>query len=162
MIIITIIYYFSASKVYGDTSLVSSSAPIFSSASSPDSSYYDTDPYAGYDYGAGYTSFLQGEEDRQDVGLLGGLSVAVIGTVFLAALLGALVAPALSEGMARVMDLEIDIPEIEFPKFSENTIEDDIEIIEDRSMNPKFPWMKIAKDALSLLEHKLARHSTQI
>ena len=59
------------------------------------------------------------------------------------------------------MDLEIDIPEIEFPKFSENTIEDDIEIIEARSMNPKFPWMKIAKDALSLLEHKLARHNTQ-
>ena len=60
------------------------------------------------------------------------------------------------------MDLEIDIPEIEFPKFSENTIEEDIEIIEARSLNPKSPWMKIAKGALSLLDHKLIRKNINI
>ena len=60
------------------------------------------------------------------------------------------------------MDLEIDIPEIEFPKFSENTIEDEVEIIQARSLNPKSPWMKIANLALSLLEHKLARQSINI
>ena len=60
------------------------------------------------------------------------------------------------------MDLEIDIPEIEFPKFSENTIEDDIEIIEARSLNQKSAWMKIAKGAISLLEHKLTRKNINI
>merc|ERR1712013_618010 len=114
-----------------DTNLLSApSSPQFSSIPTSDSpssssSFYNSDPYAGYDYDAGYTSLLQGEEDRQDVGVLGGISLAVLVTVFLAALLGALVAPALTAGVSRVMDLEIEIPEIELPKITDNTIEDD-------------------------------------
>merc|ERR1711935_519126 len=149
----------------GDTSLVSSpsSQPLSSiSSSDASSSYYNTDPYAGYDYDAGYASLLQGEEDRQDVGFLGDISLAVIVTVFLAAVLGALVAPAFTAGFSRVMDLEIDIPEIEFPKIIEkNSVEeniDDVEIIDARSIKNKSPWMKMANAALSLLEHKLAKH----
>merc|ERR1711892_500283 len=151
----------------GDTSIVSSpSAQPLSSISSSDtsSSYYNTDPYEGYDYDAGYASLLQGEEDRQDVGFLGDISLAVIVTVFLAALLGALVAPAFTAGFSRVMDFEINIPEIEFPKIVEkNTIDDnldnldDIEIIEARSMKKKSPWMDMANAAVNLLEHKLAK-----
>merc|ERR1711909_40871 len=138
-----------------DTNLISApSSPQFSSipssdSSSSSSSFYNSDPYAGYDYDAGYTSLLQGEEDRQDVG-------------FLAALLGALVAPALSAGVSRVMDLEIEIPEIELPKIADNTIEDDdedVKIIEARSLKKKSPWMKMAQGALSLLEHKLAKQN---
>merc|ERR1712083_1031229 len=108
-----------------DTNLISApSSPQFSSIptsdlSSSSSSFYSSDPYAGYDYDAGYTSLLQGEEDRQDVGFLGGISLAVLVTVFFAALL---VAPALSAGVSRVMDLEIEIPEIELPKITDNTI----------------------------------------
>merc|ERR1712154_601078 len=132
-----------------DTNLISApSSPQFSSIPSSDpsspSSFYNSDPYAGYDYDAGYTSLLQDEEDRQDVGLIGDLSLAVIATVFLAALLGALVAPALSAGVSRVMDLEIEIPEIELPKISDNTIEDeDVEVIDARSLNKKSPWMEM-------------------
>merc|ERR1712244_37093 len=122
------------------------------------SAFYNSDPYAGYDYDAGYSSLLQDEEDRQDVGLIGDLSLAVFATVFLAALLGALVAPALSAGVSRVMDLEIEIPEIELPKISDNTIEDeDVEVIDARSLNKKSPWMEMAQGALSLLEHKLSK-----
>merc|ERR1712212_1178315 len=145
-----------------DTNLISaSSSPQFSSIPSSDlssssSSFYSSDPYAGDDYDAGYTSLLQGEEDRQDVGFLGGISLAVLVTVFFAALFGALVAPALSAGVSRVMDLEIEIPEIELPKITNNSIEDDedVEIIEARSLKKNSPWMKMAQGALSLLEHK--------
>merc|ERR1712173_518419 len=142
-----------------DTNLISApSSPQFSSIPSSDlssssSSFYSSDPYAGYDYDAGYTSLLQGEEDRQDVGFLGGISLAVLVTVFLAALLGALVA-----GVSRVMDLEIEIPEIELPKITDNTIEDeDVEVIDARSLNKKSPWMEMTQGALSLLEHKLSK-----
>merc|ERR1712212_544791 len=152
-----------------DTNLISApSSPQFSSIPSSDlssssSSFYSSDPYAGYDYDAGYTSLLQGEEDRQDVGFLGGISLAVLVTVFFAALLGALVAPALSAGVSRVMDLEIEIPEIELPKITDNTIEDDdedVEIIDARSLKKNSPWMKMAQGALSLLEHKLANQNS--
>merc|ERR1712083_766424 len=147
-----------------DTNLISApSSPQFSSIPSSDlssssSSFYNSDPYAGYDYDAGYTSLLQGEEDRQDVGFLGGISLAVLVTVFFAALLGALVAPALSAGVSRVMDLEIEIP-----KITDNTIEDDdedVEIIDARSLKKNSPWMKMAQGALSLLEHKLASQNS--
>merc|ERR1712156_357758 len=141
------------------------SSPVaheFQSPSSSEEVYNNVETsawnYPNYDYGL----LPQGEEDRQDVGSIGGVSVAVLVTVFLAALLGALVAPALSAGMTRVMDLEIEIPEIELPKIADNTIEDDdedVEIIEARSLKKKSPWMKMAQGALSLLEHKLAKQN---
>merc|ERR1712110_1083061 len=46
------------------------------------------DPYA--------SNFLTQEQDRTDTGLLGGLTIGVLITVFLAALLGSIVAPVLT------------------------------------------------------------------
>ena len=55
------------------------------------SGFYD--PYATVD------ASLTQEQDRQDVGILGGLTIGVVITVFLAALLGSIVAPALTAGL---------------------------------------------------------------
>merc|ERR1712156_395921 len=107
--------------VTGDTGSAFSSpvAHEFQSPSSSEDVYNNVEPsawnYPNYDY----DPLPQVEEDRQDVGFVGGVSVAVLVTVFLAALLGALVAPELTAGMTRVMDLEIEIPEIELPKIVE-------------------------------------------
>jgi len=148
--------------VHCDTSLVSSpSAPVFSSSQSLDTSgYYNTDPYAGYDYDGGYSVGIDGEEDRQDVALLGGLSLGVIGTVFFAALLGALVAPALSAGVTRIMDLEIELPEIQLPELVrkvEEEEDEDNEIVDVRSMKQEFPWVKMAEKAFDLISSELSR-----
>merc|ERR1711915_586386 len=95
--------------VTGDTGSAFSSpvAHDFQSVSSSDDVYNNVETsawnYPNYDY----DPLPQGEEDRQDIGFVGGVSVAVLVTVFLAALLGALVAPALTAGVTRVMDLEI-------------------------------------------------------
>ena len=51
------------------------------------------DPYA--------SNFLTQEQDRTDTGLLGGLTIGVLVTVFLAALLGSIVAPALTAAVTR-------------------------------------------------------------
>ena len=51
------------------------------------------DPYA--------SNFLTQEQDRTDAGLLGGLTIGVLITVFLAALLGSIVAPALTAAVTR-------------------------------------------------------------
>merc|ERR1712079_324958 len=98
--------------------------------------------YPNYDY----DPLPQGEEDRQDVGFVGGVSVAVLVTVFLAALLGALVAPALTAGMTRVMDLEIEIPEIELPKIVETPGEVTEDAPRNFQRNPK--WFKVAEEAV--------------
>merc|ERR1719483_1625594 len=148
---------FCVGYVYSDTSLVSSpSAPAFSSPQSLDTpGYYNAEPYAGYDYDGGYVVGVDGEEDRQDVALLGGLSLGVIGTVFFAALLGALVAPALSAGMTRIMDFEIDLPEIELPELVRKVEEDeDKEIVDVRSLKQKFHWMKMAEKAYDLITNE--------
>jgi len=153
---------FCVGYVFSDTSLVSSpSAPLFSSPQSLDTSgYYNADSYAGYDYDGGYPVGLDGEEDRQDVAILGGLSLGVIGTVFFAALLGALVAPALSAGMTRFMDFEIDLPEIELPELLrkvEEEEDEDNDIVDVRSLKQKFPWMKMAEKAYELINNELSR-----
>merc|ERR1712223_377800 len=121
--------------VASDTTVLSS--PAFSSQSA-DESVYNVEPlaYPNYDYDAGYSSLLQGEEDRQDVGLLGGVSLAVVGTAFAAALLGALVVPVLNAGMTRLMELEL-------PKIVEKSSEsaNDSPRMFQKSSN----WMKLAK-----------------
>ena len=53
------------------------------------------DPYA--------SNFLTQEQDRTDTGLLGGLTIGVLVTVFLAALLGSIVAPALTAAVTRCL-----------------------------------------------------------
>merc|ERR1712060_504217 len=64
------------------------------------------DPYA--------SNFLTQEQDRTDTGLLGGLTIGVLITVFLAALLGSIVAPALTAAVTRGTELvsKVQLPEI--------------------------------------------------
>merc|ERR1712080_56758 len=64
------------------------------------------DPYA--------SNFLTQEQDRTDTGLLGGLTISVLVTVFLAALLGSIVAPALTAAVTRGTELvsKVQLPEI--------------------------------------------------
>merc|ERR1712212_708346 len=64
------------------------------------------DPYA--------SNFLTQEQDRTDTGLLGGLTIGVLVTVFLAALLGSIVAPALTAAVTRGTELvsKVQLPEI--------------------------------------------------
>merc|ERR1712018_228878 len=54
------------------------------------------DPYA--------SNFLTQEQDRTDTGVLGGLTIGVLATVFLAALLGSIVAPALTAAVTSTTD----------------------------------------------------------
>ena len=65
-----------------------------------DGSSYPTTGTGFYDPYAVVDASLTQEQDRQDVGILGGLTVGVIITVFLAALLGSIVAPALTAGLS--------------------------------------------------------------
>merc|ERR1712109_119603 len=143
--------------VTGDTGSAFSSpvAHEFQSASSSEDVYGNVETsawnYPNYDY----DPLPQVEEDRQDVGFVGGVSVAVLVTVFLAALLGALVAPALTAGVTRVMDLEIEIPEIELPKI----VETPGEVTEEdapRNFQRKPKWFKVAEEAVRLLEKRLS------
>merc|ERR1712079_189263 len=138
--------------VASDTTVLSS--PAFSSQSA-DESVYNVEPLAhpNYDYDAGYSGLLQGEEDRQDVGLLGGVSLAVVGTAFAAALLGALVVPVLNAGMTRLMELEIQLPEFELPKIVEKSSESESND-SPRMFQKSSKWMKLAKEAVRLIENK--------
>ena len=138
--------------VKGDTDVLSSSA---FSPQGFDNSAYNVEPiaYPNYDYEASYSTFLQGEEDRQDVGLLGGVSLAVIGTVFTAALLGALVVPAFNAGMNRLMELEIEFPEFELPQIVEKSDESESND-SPRTIHKKSKWLKLAEDAARLIEKK--------
>ena len=54
------------------------------------------------------------QEDRQDIGLFGGVGAGVILTAFAAAFLGSLLAPAISVGVGRVMSMEFRLPELPF------------------------------------------------
>ena len=64
--------------------------------------YTDTFTPSGEGYYDPYASnFLTQEQDRTDTGLLGGLTIGVLITVFLAALLGSIVAPVLTGAVTR-------------------------------------------------------------
>ena len=54
------------------------------------------------------------EKDRQDIGLFGGVGAGVILTALAAAFLGSLIAPAISVGVGRVMNMEFRLPELPF------------------------------------------------
>merc|ERR1712203_1099348 len=65
--------------------------------SSSQQAYTDTFTPSGDGFYDPYASnFLTQEQDRTDTGLLGGLTIGFLITVFLAALLGSIVAPALT------------------------------------------------------------------
>ena len=83
---------------------------------------------------------------RQD--FLGSVTPLSIGTVFVAALLGAMVAPALSSATRSLMDFAIEIPNIEFslPGAEE-------EVNEVRSLEGGEDWSRI----LTNVAHNLAQ-----
>jgi hypothetical protein len=123
---------------------------LLTSAQQPvdNSGYYSTYPSAaGYDYDAAYPVQAQGEQDRQDIlstGLFGGVTIAMFLTALSAALLGALVAPALSAGVTRITEFEL--PEITLPEISEK-VEDEV-----RSLQTKYPWVGIVENIYSALQ----------
>merc|ERR1719347_2501139 len=89
-----------------------------------DTQYYTQYPgeqqYQGEQFpttGSGYYDYSTlGQEltDRTDGTILGGLTIGVILTIFLAAMLGALVAPIITGAVTRVSDA-IPVPEITIP-----------------------------------------------
>ena len=66
--------------------------------------------YPSYDYDAVYAATTQ--EERQDIGLFGGVGAGVILTAVAAAFLGSLLAPTITAGVGRVMDMEFRLPEL--------------------------------------------------
>merc|ERR1712212_232237 len=83
------------------------------------------DPYA--------SNFLTQEQDRTDTGLLGGLTIGVLLTVFLAALLGSIVAPALTAAVTRIgttvsdlsdLDVKGVLPELVLKDVEEEDVEE--------------------------------------
>ena len=68
--------------------------------------------YPVYDYDEVYG--LDSQDERQDIGLLGGVGIGVIVTSVVAAFFGSLLAPAISAGVSRVMNMEFSLPELPF------------------------------------------------
>merc|ERR1711990_873175 len=105
-------------------------------AAQPDTSNYysqqaytDTFAPAGGDgfYDPYASNFLTQEQDRTDTGLLGGLTIGVLITVFLAALLGSIVAPALTAAVTRGTELvsKVQLPEITLKDVESEDMEED-------------------------------------
>ena len=90
----------------------SPAAAVQTESLSPDSGYNNYPSYPSYDYDGVYAA--TSEEDRQDIGLFGGVGAGVILTAFAAAFLGSLIAPAISVGVGRVMNMEFRLPELPF------------------------------------------------
>ena len=67
----------------------------------------------------------------------------MFGTAFAAALLGALVAPALTAGVTRITEFEL--PEFTLPEISEEA-EDEV-----RSLQTKYPWVAMVENVYSAL-----------
>ena len=53
-------------------------------------------------------------QERPDIGLFGGVGAGVILTALVAAFLGSLLAPAITGGVGRVMNMEFRLPELPF------------------------------------------------
>ena len=87
---------------------------------------------------AKFSSVNSFRQDLLSTGLFGGITVAMFGTAFAAALLGALVAPALTAGMTRIMDFQF--PEVTLPEFTEEAAE------KVRSLQNKYPWVGIVEN----------------
>ena len=68
-------------------------------------------------------------------------------TAFAAALLGALVAPALSAGITRITEFEL--PEFTLPEITERAVD------EVRSLKTKYPWVGIVENVYSAFRAEL-------
>merc|ERR1711971_718033 len=89
--------------------------------------YTDTFTPSGEGYYDPYASnFLTQEQDRTDTGLLGGLTIGVLITVFLAALLGFIVAPVLTGAVTRATELAstVQLPEITLKDVESEDVEE--------------------------------------
>ena len=93
--------------------------------------------------------FILNQTYRQDLLStgFGGITLAMFGTAFIAALLGALVAPALSAGITRITEFEL--PEITLPEISES-VDDEV-----RSLKTKYPWVEIVENVYSAFRAEL-------
>merc|ERR1719479_653384 len=98
------------------TNIVASpSEPVasqYSEAGQENNLYYNS---GYYDYGNADPAFFApqaGQQDRQD--FFEAITPLTIGTVFFAALMGAMIAPAISSATRGLMDMAIEIPNIEF------------------------------------------------
>ena len=94
-----------------------------------------------------FSSLYSFRQDLLSTGLLGGITVAMFGTAFAASLLGALVAPALTEGITRIMDFQF--PEVTLPEFTEKAAE------KVRSLETKDPLVGIMENLYSSLRAEL-------
>ena len=93
------------------------------------------------DYNVQASSFRQ---DLLSTGLFGGITIAMFLTAFLAALLGALVAPALTAGITRISEFEL--PEITLPELPIEAVE------EVRALEDKYPWVGMAENVYGALK----------
>eukprot|EP00091_Calanus_sinicus_P016901 TRINITY_DN36543_c0_g1_i1.p1 TRINITY_DN36543_c0_g1~~TRINITY_DN36543_c0_g1_i1.p1 ORF type:complete len:164 (-),score=28.27 TRINITY_DN36543_c0_g1_i1:104-595(-) len=104
---------------------------VHTASLSPDPGY-NYASYPSYDYDAVYAATSQ--EDRQDIGLYGGVGAGVILTAVAAAFLGSLLAPAISVGVGRVMSMEFRLPELPFRALR-------YDLLDDRSLVADLPWL---------------------
>merc|ERR1711892_232825 len=164
VIILSLVY---TGLVFGNPQQLSSDAYPDSSVHQPldNAGYYAQYPSAsGYDYDAGYLGQVgqAQEEDRQDIlstSLGGGITIAMAGTAFIAALIGAMVAPVLNEGMTRLMDFEIpeppELPEITLPELPKEAEE------KARSLEDTHPWVGIVENMYSALRAEVNMRKSQ-
>jgi len=75
--------------------------------------------------------------ERQDPGLAAGVSVALIGMAFSAAFTGAVIAPIISGGVARMVDTVQNI-DIRMPTFPKDVFEEDYAEYEEYEENEKY------------------------
>ena len=102
---------------------------------------------------AKFSSVNSFRQDLLSTGLFGGITVAMFGTAFAAALLGALVAPALTAGMTRIMDFQF--PEVTLPEFTGEAVE------KVRSLQNKYPWVGVVENLYSSLRDELDMRKEQ-
>merc|ERR1711953_453907 len=119
----------SSSKNNEDAAIAGSHQSSFYTYEDYGSTGVDGAAYVDYEYGLNE----DGEEDRQDLGLvgifgLGGIGLATLGTVFASAMFGALMAPVVSGAFSRmfllnlqysslseqISDSEFELPELPF------------------------------------------------
>ena len=77
----------------------------------------------------------------------------MFGTAFAAALLAALVVPALSAGITRITEFEL--PEFTLPEISKEA-EDEV-----RSLKTKYPWVGIVQNVYAVLRAELNFRNSQ-
>merc|ERR1711962_1495969 len=125
-----------------------------------DTQYYSQYPeqqYQGEQFpptGSGYYDYSTlGQEltDRTDGTILGGLTIGVLLTIFLAAMLGAMVAPIITGAVTRVSDA-IPVPEITIPEINFKGVEAVDEETEEEDEEPS----RALKEGLNLVKRMVS------